>query len=325
MSIRLEQFIKFTTDSVGLERTFRFFQSLVQILASFALPFDLLLYTLTQSTGRTPSSSNVRGILKALNGRLGLARRFFRVFRFVEFFHGAQKQYLRLSSAESWSGAPPRGTLVKLQPWLDVFARTFNGMYLLLEATTFIDALQVPGLSIWESERHASISVEAQRFWLFGLVCSAAYNLLEIPLVLAFAPLPELSPEDKRQIAPVEETAKSRDEGENEKLLSEEKLTDEEFEEFKRTRAKEIELQTQIRDQQVRSKTRRLARAAIANALDTILPASFVGWLQVKPGTVGLAMFVTTILTSMEVWEKCGREVTGTKAVLEGSFAFPPK
>ncbi|KAI1141485.1 peroxisomal biogenesis factor 11 [Hypoxylon sp. FL0543] len=301
MSLRLEQFIKFTTDSVGLERTFRLLQATVQILASFAIPFDLLLYTLTLSTGATPSSSSVRAVLKALNQRLGLARRFFRLFRFLESFHAAQKLYLKLSSADARSGY-----LVKAQPWLDVFARTFNGMYLLLEASTIVDALQVPGLAVWTPEWERTIAVEAQRFWLFALVCGCLYNVLEIPLTMASMPPPDLPAKEK-----------SAGESKHESISEKEKdspsyeMNEEEAEEYKRNAAKESEERSRIWRQQVSARTYKLGRAATANALDIILPGSVVGWINVQPGTVGLAMFVTTILTGMEVWERCGREVSG--------------
>ncbi|OTA59611.1 hypothetical protein K449DRAFT_435863 [Hypoxylon sp. EC38] len=293
MSLRFEQFIKFTTDSVGLERTFRLFQATVQILASFAIPFDLLLYTLTLSTGATPSSSSVRVILKALNQRLGLARRFFRLFRFLESFNAAQKLYSKLSSQEASKGEP-RGFLVRTEPWLDVFARTFNGMYLLLEASTIVDALQIPGLAVWTPEWERTITVEAQRFWLFALVCGCLYNLMEIPLTMASMPPPELP-------ASLE----------SEKTAASEKLDEEEAERLKRKSVEELKEKSRVWKQQVSVKTYKLGRAATANALDIVLPGSVVGWIKVQPGTVGLAMFVTTILTGMEVWERCGREVSG--------------
>ncbi|KAI0839730.1 peroxisomal biogenesis factor 11 [Hypoxylon sp. FL0890] len=308
MSVRLEQFIKFTTDSVGLERTFRLFQATVQILASFAIPFDLLLYTLTLSTGATPSASSVRVILKALNQRLGLARRFFRLFRFLESFNAAHKFYFKLSSPKTRKGEP-RGYWVRAEPWLDVFARTFNGMYLLLEASTIVDALQIPGLAVWTPEWERTIAVEAQRFWLFSLVCGCLYNVLEIPLTMASMPPPDLpasGAEEKRRSGSKQDSIseKGRD-------TPNEETNEEEAEEFKSKSAEKLEERSRIWRQQVSAKTYKLGRAATANALDIILPGSVVGWVKVEPGTVGLAMFVTTILTGMEVWERCGREVSG--------------
>ncbi|KAI1102063.1 peroxisomal biogenesis factor 11 [Jackrogersella minutella] len=309
MSLKLEQFIKFTTDSVGLERTFRLFQAIVQILSYFTIPFDLLLFTLNTTTGQIPSSSAVRIILKALNQRLGLARRFFRLFRFLESFNAAQKLSAKLSSPETWTGEH-RGLLVKAEPWLDVFARTFNGLYLLLEASTVVDALAIPGLSILGPELERTVAVEAQRFWLFSLVCGLAYNLLEIPLAVAVS-------------MPPAQALPAADEKDADERLASGHMTADEHAEFLGRIGKEREEKARAWALQVAASIRRLSRAAAANAIDILLPGTVVGWIKAEPGTVGLAMFATTILTGMEVWERCGREVAGVKAPYSGSYAIP--
>ncbi|OTB13317.1 hypothetical protein K445DRAFT_320166 [Daldinia sp. EC12] len=284
MSLRFEQFIRFTTDSVGLERIFRLFQSIVQILSNFALPFDLLLQVFTLTTEKTPSPATTRVILKALNQRLALARRFFRLFRFLDSFNAAQKLSSKLSAAQDNSNnnkkgaAVPYGFVARVHPWIDVFAKTFMGMYLLLEASTIVDALQVPGLAIWTVERERTISLEAQRFWLFSLVCSAVYNVLEISFTLSAA-------------APPSSTGKGA--SSEKKTASQEKRKLEQKREFT-------------------TKVYKLGRGATASLLDIVLPGTTVGWVKAEPGTVGLAMFVTTILTMMDVWERCGREVAAS-------------
>ncbi|KAI1380428.1 peroxisomal biogenesis factor 11 [Hypoxylon crocopeplum] len=303
MSLKFEQFIRFTTDSVGLERTFRLFQAIVQILSAFAIPFDLLLYVLSLASAETPSASTTRITLKALNQRLGLARRYFRLFRFLDSFNAAQKIYSRLSSPESRRG-PPRPVWVQVEPWLDVFARTFNGMYLLLEASTIVDTLQVPGLAIWTSEWNRSITVEGQRFWLFSLVCGLLYNLLEMLNVLAYTSVPATG--DGFGVGKPEGPG-----SETEKTDPNEKAADDLKKEQDRLRAivKNRKEQRRLWRREVSAKISKLGRGAMANALDIVLPGSVVGWINVEPGTVSLAMFVTTILTGMEAWERCGREV----------------
>ncbi|KAI1651086.1 peroxisomal biogenesis factor 11, partial [Daldinia loculata] len=277
MSLKFEQFVKFTTDSVGLERTFRLFQSIVQILSNFTLPFNVLLEVFILTTEKAPSPAATRVVLKALNQRLGLARRFFRIFRFLDSFNAAQKLSSKLSAAQGQKGAAPRGFLSQVHPWIDVFSKTFMGMYLLLEASTMVDALQVPGLAIWTAERERTITVEGQRFWLFSLVCSAVYNILEISFTLSSAPP-----------APTEKAASSE------------------------KKASSREKRKQEPKQEITTKVFKLGRGATASILDIVLPGSVVGWIKADPGTVGLVTFVTTILTSMDVWERCGREVAGS-------------
>ncbi|KAI1777505.1 peroxisomal biogenesis factor 11 [Hypoxylon cercidicola] len=309
MSLWVEQLIKFTTDSVGLERTFRLIQATVQILSHFALPFDLLLSVLTLTCVSPPSALATRTVLAALNQRLGLARRYFRVFRFLESFHAAQKLYSRLSSSPSSSPGSRRPAWVQVEPWLDMSARTFNGLYLLLETTTTVDALAVPGLRVWTPQQERRVAVEAQRFWLFALACGVLYNLLEILNVLAYTPVPAAGSGfgvDQPQGGEKEQ---------DEQLSEKEKSADDLKKEQQRLRAivNARKEQRRLWRRQVRGKISKLGRGALANALDTVLPGSAIGWLKVEPGTVSIAMFVTTILTGMDVWERCGREVLAGK------------
>ncbi|KAI1766928.1 peroxisomal biogenesis factor 11 [Hypoxylon sp. FL1150] len=314
MSLWFEQLIKFTTDSVGLERTFRLVQSVVQILSRFALPFDLLLYVLTLSTASPPTVTATRTILAVLNQRIGLARRYFRLFRFLESFNAAQKIYSRLASSASSSG-PRRPAWVQVEPWLDMSSKTFNGLYFLLEATTTVDALAVPGLRVWAPEQERRVATEAQRFWLFGLVCGLLFNLLEILNVLACTPVPATG-SGFGGVGTGESTAEAEAEDEKKGEVSEkEKLANDLKKEQLRLRAivRGRKQQRVLWRREVQGKISKLGRGAVANALDTILPGSAIGWLNVEPGTVSLAMFVTTILTGMDVWERCGREVLAGK------------
>ncbi|KAI0009157.1 peroxisomal biogenesis factor 11 [Xylariaceae sp. FL0662B] len=291
MSRTFEQFVRFSTDSVGLERTFRLFQSLAQILSSFSLPFSLLLYLLStsQTTSPPPSPAVLHGILGALRQRLALARRYLRLFRFLESFGAAQKLYASLSSS-SHSSSPSAWA-----DWLDVGARSFNGMYLLLEASTIVDALQVDGLAVWGPEWEPRVGVEAQRFWLFALVCAAGAGLLRIRDVLASAPAPAPAAGPQRV---EKEKGKGKGKGKADEGGARGDL--------KRERAGADRQRSEVR-----AKVYKLGRGVIANVLDITLPGSVVGWVKADSGTVGLAMFVTTILTSMDVWERCGREVAG--------------
>ncbi|KAI1387529.1 peroxisomal biogenesis factor 11 [Hypoxylon trugodes] len=310
MASKFETFIKFSTDSVGLERTFRLLQATVQIFSSYTLPFDLLLFTLSLWATSIPSSSGIRSTLGLLNQRLGLARRYLRLFRFLESFNAAQKLYSQLSSAPS--SPQEKSAIAKITPWLDVFAKTFNGMYFLLEASTLPHALQIPGLSVWGLERERVVAIEAQRFWLFALVCGLLHNLLQIPLAVSSAPPPVGSASTTTSEKQDSQTEAEKKDSEN---VSEKGPTDDmngpEFREWTRNRVKEVKERTRLRRRQILTKVRKLGRGAATNALDILIPGTFVGWINVEPGTVSVAMFVTTILTSMDVWERCGREVAG--------------
>ncbi|KAI1814216.1 hypothetical protein GGS20DRAFT_429563 [Poronia punctata] len=214
MGRTFEQFVKFGTDAekAGLERTFRLFQATAQILTSYTLPFTCLLYLLDSfsfSLSTNPSSSSSKEVpvyasLLLLRSNLALARRYFRIFRFLESFGTARK--LLSSSQNQNQNQKDNDTVI----WLDIFKQTFNGMYLLLESSTFFDAI---GLQVWGKEMEKVVSVEGQRFWV------------------------------------------------------------------------------------------------VSDGLDILIPGSIVGWIPVDAGIVGLAMFVTTVLTSVDIWDRCGREV----------------
>ncbi|KAI0861267.1 hypothetical protein F4860DRAFT_476450 [Xylaria cubensis] len=311
MSHTFEQFVRFTTDAAGLERTFRLFQALSQILSSYTLPFNILLILLSYLP-TTPAASSLKGnkgapinpatthaVLLGLKNQLALARRYFRLFRFFESFLAAQKIYTSLTSTSTSStgkakkGKGKNGDEDKgrenIALWLDVFGRTFNGMYLLLEATTIVDVQGIPGFAIWGPELERVVAVEGQRFWLFSLVCGVLAGLVRISDVVASAS---------------EVVSVSGAKGEKKEVGS----TDE-----KKGSSTQEQIDHLARSRAARAKISNLGRRVVSDALDITLPGSVVGWVPVSTGTVGVAMFVTTVLTSMDIWDRCGREVAASK------------
>jgi hypothetical protein len=63
-----------------------------------------------------------------------------------------------------------------------------------------------------------------------------------------------------------------------------------------------------------RGKRRKIMRRLVADVMDLGLPASIVGWVPLSPETVGWLMLGSTVLTGMEVWERCGGELAAAKA-----------
>jgi hypothetical protein len=192
-----------------------------------------------------------------------------------------------------------------------MLGRTFNGMYLLLESCTFVDALQIEGLRVWTPEWEKTITVEAQRFWLFALVCGVLAGLLKVLKVLAYTPVPATG--DVTQSAKV-----GVDDTQEKDNATEDGATKQEFnirEEQERLRSivKQTRKRRALWRRVVKAKLHGLGRAVVANALDTVLPGTVIGWIDAEPGTVGVAMFITSILTGMDVWERCGREVSEGK------------
>ena len=258
----------------------------MQIILSYTSAFNLLLHLLGLSSRKAPQATTVESALLDLRQRLDLGRRYFRVFRFLECFHGAQK----LSASLSGSGKQ-KPAWVQADVWLDLFGRTFCGMYLLLEMSTVVDYMQIEGLGVWGPERRDKVNVEAQRFWFLTLACAIASGILQIVALLLAYP-PSSAPAAAGGAEPVREKTSGSAAADDEKKMSENAT------------------QSNVEEANVRRrKFYRLGKTLVSNAIDIVIPGSIVGWLDVDPGTIGVAMFVTTILTTMDVWNRCGKEV----------------
>lgn len=256
--------------------------------------------------------------LTDLRTQVALTRRFFRIFRFLESFHNAYQIYTSfyapppptpLQAAETSKGEDQNQHAASVQAktttpaahrqeplseaWLDIFSRMFNGMYLLLEALTLLDALRLPGLPFFGVYWSTVLHVEGQRFWLFALVCSFASGLIKIIKLLAYAPVPQ--------------TGEGYSTGEKSSV---EGMADWERERARLRRIVAVRKESRrMWRTQLKTTGRGLMTRCVADLLDVVVPGSVVGWVDVQPGTVGGVMVVTTWLTGIGIWERCGREI----------------
>ncbi|KAJ4414505.1 NADH dehydrogenase [ubiquinone] flavoprotein 1, mitochondrial [Gnomoniopsis sp. IMI 355080] len=187
---------------------------------------------------------------------------------------------------------PPKpSSRIPAEAWLDIFSRTFNGMYLLLEALTLLDALSLPGLSLFGSHWFPILHVEAQRFWFFALVCDLLSGLLKLVKLVAYGPVPQT--------------------GEGYGLVAGGRKDEKEMADWERQRERMRKIVWARKEGmrlwklEIRTRGYRLARRCVADLLDLVIPGVVVGWLRVAPGTVGACMVVSTWLTGLEVWERC--------------------
>ncbi|KAL1838956.1 hypothetical protein VTJ49DRAFT_2028 [Mycothermus thermophilus] len=63
----------------------------------------------------------------------------------------------------------------------------------------------------------------------------------------------------------------------------------------------------------------KVVRRLVADLMDLALPGSAVGWVPLAPETVAWLMLGSTILTGMEIWERCGRELVAAKRRAAGA------
>ncbi|GAB7334979.1 hypothetical protein MBLNU13_g06847t1 [Cladosporium sp. NU13] len=264
-----DQFRRFSTDAYGLERLLRFIQSAVQILAALVANspavFDIVSNALKTHEVRRP--------LAELSSRLGLIRRFIRFFRFMDAFSDSYGTFTSLTEPADKKGANAASSTRYLEKTLDGLASTFNGMYLLLEAATIVDALGIQGLTMLGAELAFTTKIEAQRCWFLALVFGALSCVLKLSKAQKVA-------------KPVSE--KTVDAGKDEKRR---------------------DMETKSQPSKMTSQQVRLLRKLMTCLLDLPLPGTIVGWIPASPGTLGLLMLTTSVLSGFDVWQRCGREV----------------
>lgn len=258
-------------------------------------------------------------VLTQLRGRVALGRRFFRAFRFLEQFHAAHTLYTSLYSPspiqppvnpENADQSPPQvpktkssgsSSSIPAEAWLDIFAKTFNGMYLLLESSTTLDAMGISGFSLWGSYWSPVLHIEAQRFWFFALACGVASGMVKLVKLFAYAPVPQTG---EGYGTGEKHSANGTAGGEGDEKADWVKERDR----LRKIVTARKEARKEWR-RNIRVKSKGLVRRMCADFLDLAVPGAVVGWVDLSPGTVGLVMIVTTYLTGLETWEKCGSKL----------------
>jgi hypothetical protein len=245
-------------------------QILAALVATSPAAFEIVSNALNTNEVRLP--------LAELSSRIGLVRRFIRFFRFMDAFSASYSIFTSLTEPARKDGVSGASTTTYLEKTLDGLASSFNGMYLLLEAATIVDALGIGGLTVLGKELAFATKIEAQRCWFLALVFGA------VSCVLKLSKVHKVAVKD-----PVSEKATHAKDvaGKDEK-----------------SRVMEEKSQSS----RMTSQQRRLSRKLMTCLLDLPLPGTIVGWIPASPGTIGLLMLTTSVLSGVDVWERCGRE-----------------
>lgn len=178
-----------------------------------------------------------------------------------------------------------------LETWLDAHAKTCLGMFGMLESVTLLDLLAVDHLEIFGRERTATLNIDAQRFWFVALYLSALSSGVKLVRLLAHSPVP-----------PTGEGFSVGQVSDKDATPSQEKTG---LEKMKERNKRKKEQKAWLR--KVNEEMGALGMKLLADVLDLIIPASIVGWVQVDPGLVGIAMFCSTIITGSNIWRHHGR------------------
>lgn len=277
----------------------RLTQAILQTISSFRYPLlitvHLVLFVFQPTC--VSQNANVQGcnideaslhlVLLGLRERLNLARRFFRFFRFLDAFSTV--------CTDLGSAKRPETALLRCVSYLDLLARTFNGMYLLTEALTLVDASQVDGLAPLGKSNERRFKIEEMRFWFVALVAGICATLLSLYGTL-------------RQDFPAEKVPSSTE------LASQKspKNTRESVEPSDGSRNASDGPPYDKRGPKSRE-TGKLLRRLAALSFDVFIPGSVLGLAPAKSGTNGLAMICSSVLTGLDVWDRCGREVRAAR------------
>ncbi|CAK7211976.1 hypothetical protein SBRCBS47491_001306 [Sporothrix bragantina] len=313
----IEQLVLFTTDASGLERTLRLVQSLLQVVVSVPVLLAAVAAWLLPMSEKenTAAVYEVATMLMGARDRVNLVRRVFRMFRFIESFHSAHRLYTSLFSApKEDEKKKAKKTRRRYDPWLDAFAATFAGLYLILETATLLDAMDVPGLAVWGPERAEMLNVEGQRYWFLSLSCSVLAGVLRMMNVTRDLPLPPPTEAEKEgnmgsRLGDGEAVNGEGEENDEKKL----EALNEERQRLRRIVQGRM-TQRRIWQRALKDRLVVLGRRVIADAVDVLLPGTIVGWTPLAPATVGYVMGFTTLLTGYEVWLRCGREAAARSA-----------
>ncbi|KAK1993341.1 AoPex11B, partial [Colletotrichum falcatum] len=295
------------TTTAGLERILRGLQALSVIFSAYPFLFSLILLA---------SDSPLIGALGPLKGHLNLTRRFIRFFWFLNSFGASYNLFISASSPSAAPGdSRDRRGVIGLEVWLDIVKFTLLGLYGGIESLTLPDLLGVPRLEVFGAARTKALNLEAQRFWLLALVSGVLANLVRMLKAFAYAPVPQHGHGYGTGEQAQQAQQKAGDAaGEKAGGDGDEKL------DWQAERARLRAIVVKRREERKRwrrnvaSQVRSLGRKVVTDSLDCFIPGAVLGWVNVQPGTVGVAMLITTFLTGRDIWERCGAAVKAKRS-----------
>lgn len=291
-AFRVDQFADVLLPA-GLERLLRFIQALLQILTSYPVIIVLL------ESSALPIHLAPEISLYQLQHSINLTRRLLRFFRFLEAFSSAWQIYL--------------SDIHGVEMWLDMLCKSTLGMFGMLESATLLDLLQLDQLEIFGAEQTAFLNYQAQFFWLIALYASMLSCSIRLLHTFAYKGNSKIGRGFSRDNGDVQGAVQDASEGVStaqslRELASNEdsagRITTGSTDTFSKNRS---QIKAQMNAESEKAKT--LVTKLVADSLDLMLPASAVGWVQADRGLVGIAMLCSTVITTREIWLRCGRDI----------------
>ncbi|KAH8646951.1 peroxisomal biogenesis factor 11 [Tricladium varicosporioides] len=234
--VSIKQVTNFTNDAAGLEKVLRLFQSLAQIAAD--------------------SNQPQAQAFNQFRRQLAIGRRYFRFLKFYDAFLIAWTVFISQSD-----GSGKASRIVRV---IDSIRWACLGTYLLLEATTILDAMGVYNVT-WAKV----MFLEANKFWFYSLSLGISLSLVQLWSLYTESPISGKTGNEKRR--------------------KEEKKT------FKSEKVKwEME-------------RNKVVRKLALDSFDLFIPGYTTRWLGISSANVGYCSVMSTILGSVDIWERVQR------------------
>ncbi|KAK5053907.1 hypothetical protein LTR84_001869 [Exophiala bonariae] len=257
----LESIAKFSNDAVGLEKTLKFSQFSSHVIAALS----------------TTSVEATRW--NATKGHINTARRFFRLFKWIDCFNAAQAQFSapaptpKIKPTASTSEKPEKAVVTpapfessNIKILLTVSKLSLLGLYLFMEMFVITDVIGLTTYS-WSGP----LQLEALKVWFYSLAVSILLGLYEL------STLPNSS----------------------NSALEAKKAT------------KSAAASTPPGQDAVQAKRHAIYKQLIVDLSDIIVPGHVAGWFPVDTVTVGIAGSISGLLGAHSAWERVNGPLFG--------------
>ncbi|KKZ66010.1 hypothetical protein EMCG_08232 [[Emmonsia] crescens] len=250
----LKQFTNYTNSGVGLENFLRLIQSICQVISALAV-------SATEAEPWTIAWTN-----------LALSRRYFRYFQFIDCF---ERAWAVFSGQDAVSAGRYMLRTMAVGEW------SCLGGYLLLEAFTILDAL-----NIYPTPWAEQVLLESYKLWFYSMVFASVGITWQL-----FVPVSSPRGQDTKAKSVEQEDEKGSKKGNEISNPGESEVT---------TGGGSINSNTNT--------VRLLTELAILGC-DILIPAQALGWLNVDDLTVSSAAVLSTLLMGKDKWVKVQAQV----------------
>ncbi|KAI1617050.1 peroxisomal biogenesis factor 11 [Exophiala viscosa] len=264
----LHSLSRYANEAAGIEKTLKFIQSFSQVAEN--------------AVASTPKEALQ---WKTAKEQTNLARRYFRLFKWIDSWTAAYNQYQTYLVLGSVSKPPSDVDNIKVV--LTVAKFSLLGMYLFLEMFTLTDAMQITKTS-WAP----TIQIEALKFWFYSLAVSVVLSVYEL-FVLQFS-----------STSPAHANGTNSSPVENEKTKASQATITVKSGGKESTTVVVQPKSTSIAHDLRANRRQALFKQIVADSCDLLIPGAVVGWVPLGPVPVGVAGSISAVLGGSDVWAR---------------------